>query len=286
MILQKEIIILAEQLGVAKSTVEKDWVLGHFIAAIYSQSELNECLVFKGGTCLKKCWIPDYRFSEDLDFTSINPEFILTRKHLQAITDYLLVNEGIQTHIESIHPLKFNDRLTGYEAKIKYWGADHPANAAPPVPERWSTSIKIEIILYETLLFPVARRAISHHYSDQIKLTQDLVPCYAIEEILAEKIRALIQRSYSAPRDLYDIWYLTRIFPNLDYKAIREAFHKKMHYKNLEYIGIHQLIDSSKDKVLMTAWNSSLGHQISGGKLPEFEKVKSELLTVLKMILE
>ena len=68
--------------------------------------------------------------------------------------------------------------------------------------------------------------------------------------------------------------------------TIREAFHKKMQYKNLEYIGIHQLIGSSKDKVLMTAWKSSLGHQISGGKLPEFEKVKSELLTVLKMILE
>lgn len=61
MILQKEIIILAEQLGVAKSTIEKDWVLGHFIAAIYAHPELAESLVFKGGTCLKKCWIPDYR---------------------------------------------------------------------------------------------------------------------------------------------------------------------------------------------------------------------------------
>jgi predicted nucleotidyltransferase component of viral defense system len=147
MILQKEIITLAEQLGVAKSMVEKDWVLGHFIAAIYSQPELSECLVFKGGTCLKKCWIPDYRFSEDLDFTSINPEFILTRKHVKAITDYLWLNERIQTHLESISSLKFNDQLTGYEAKIKYWGADHPANAAPPVHERWSTSIKIKIIL-------------------------------------------------------------------------------------------------------------------------------------------
>jgi len=68
--------------------------------------------------------------------------------------------------------------------------------------------------------------------------------------------------------------------------TIREAFHKKMQYKNLEYIGIHQLIDSSKDKVLMTAWKSSLGHQITSGRLPEFEKVKVELLTVLKIILE
>jgi len=286
MILQKEIITVAERLGIAKSTVEKDWVLGHFITATYSQSALREVLVFKGGTCLKKCWIPDYRFSEDLDFTSIDPEFIFTRKHLREIGDYIWTTAGIPTHIESLRQLKFKDKLTGYEAKIKYWGADHPANAAPPDHERWSTSVKIEIILFETLLFPVAERAISHSYSDQVNLMQNSIPCYSIEEIIVEKIRALIQRSYSAPRDLYDLWYLTQKFVDLDYHEIRQAFHKKMHYKNLEYSGIHQLIDPGKDKVLTTAWNSSLGHQIPGGNFPEFEKVKDELLTVLKRILE
>jgi len=286
MILQKEIITVAERLGIAKSTVDKDWVLGHFITAIYTQSELRKVLVFKGGTCIKKCWIPDYRFSEDLDFTSTDPEFVFTRKHLKVIGDYLWTTAGIQTHIESLRQLKFKERLTGYEAKIKFWGADHPANAAPPEHQRWSTSIKIEIILYETLLFPVAERAISHPYSDHESLFQNSVPCYSIEEILAEKIRALIQRSYSAPRDIYDLWYLTNCFTDLDYTEIRKAFYKKMHYKNIEYTGIHQLIDPGKEKVLTTAWNSSLGHQLPGGNTPAFENVKEELLTVLKRILE
>ena len=86
MILQKEIATIAAQKGVVKSTIDKDWALGHFIDAILSIPELRQKLIFKGGTCLKKCYIPDYRFSEDIDFTSIDRDFILTRKHLDNKT--------------------------------------------------------------------------------------------------------------------------------------------------------------------------------------------------------
>ena len=54
MILQKEIATISEQLGVSKSVIDKDWMLGHFIAAIFNEPELKETLIFKGGTCLKK----------------------------------------------------------------------------------------------------------------------------------------------------------------------------------------------------------------------------------------
>ena len=42
MILQKEIATLALQKGVVKSTLEKDWALGHFIDAIFSLPELRQ----------------------------------------------------------------------------------------------------------------------------------------------------------------------------------------------------------------------------------------------------
>jgi predicted nucleotidyltransferase component of viral defense system len=51
------------------------------------------------------------------------------------------------------------------------------------------------------------------------------MPRYKIEEVLSEKIRALIQRSYTAPIDYYDIWYLSNNFPNLNWKIIIEAFY-------------------------------------------------------------
>ena len=283
MILQKEIATISEQLGVSKSVIDKDWILGHFIAAIFNEPELKETLIFKGGTCLKKCWFEEYRFSEDLDFTSKSQELELTQQHLKFITKYVEDNTEVKTHIVSLKPLKFKDRLTGYEAIIKFWGADHPRNIMPPTPDRWQTKIKIEIILYEEMIFDVSQQKVTHPYSDTLKL-ETTIPCYKIEEVLAEKLRALIQRSYTAPRDYYDIWYLSNNFPDLDWKSIVVAFHKKMKFKNLEFTGIEQLINPKSDKALKVAWKNSLGHQIQQDKLPDYEIVRSNLLDLFEII--
>lgn len=283
MILQKEIATISEQLGVSKSVIDKDWMLGHFIAAIFNEPELKETLIFKGGTCLKKCWFEEYRFSEDLDFTSKSQELELTQQHLKFITKYVEDNTEVKTHIVSLKPLKFKDRLTGYEAIIKFWGADHPRNIMPPTPDRWQTKIKIEIILYEEMIFDVSQQKVTHPYSDTLKL-ETTIPCYKIEEVLAEKLRALIQRSYTAPRDYYDIWYLSNNFPDLDWESIVVAFHKKMRFKNLEFTGIEQLINPKSDKALKGAWKNSLGHQIQQDKLPDYEIVRSNLLDLFEII--
>jgi len=54
MILQREIAAIAQEKNVAKLTIDKDWVLGHFLDAIFSINELKDNLIFKGGTCIKK----------------------------------------------------------------------------------------------------------------------------------------------------------------------------------------------------------------------------------------
>jgi predicted nucleotidyltransferase component of viral defense system len=284
MILQKEIVGIAAQKGVVKSTIDKDWALGHFIDAIFSIPELKQKLIFKGGTCLKKCYIPDYRFSEDIDFTSIDKDFILTRKHLDNISTLLKQRVEMPTHFESLKELKYKDKLTGYEAIIKFWGSDHPRNEPPPPPQRWQTKVKIEIILYELILFAVSKRDVVHSYSNKLTENALQVPCYSIEEVLAEKMRSLIQRSYTAPRDIYDIWNLSKHFPELEYKPIVNAFHKKLAFKGHSFSGIEQLINSENDKHLKAAWKNSLAHQITG-ELPDFETVKNELLVLFKKIL-
>lgn len=284
MILQKEIVAVAAQKGVVKSTIDKDWALSHFIDAIYSIPELRQKLIFKGGTCLKKCYIPDYRFSEDLDFTSIDKDFIHTRNHLENILALLKQRIEIPTHIESLKELIFEDKLMGYEAIIKFWGSDHKRNEPPPSPQRWLTKVKIEIILYELVLFPVSKRDVIHNYSDKLTDNALQIPCYSIEEMVAEKMRSLIQRSYTAPRDFYDIWYLSKHFPKLGYQPIVDAFHKKLAFKGHAFTGVEQLINPENDKHLKSAWKNSLAHQITG-ELPDFETVKNELLVLFKKIL-
>jgi predicted nucleotidyltransferase component of viral defense system len=52
--------------------IEKDYVLGWMLAAIAAEPALVDTWIFKGGTCLRKCYYETYRFSEDLDFTVID----------------------------------------------------------------------------------------------------------------------------------------------------------------------------------------------------------------------
>ncbi len=282
MILQKEIITIAEQKGVLKSTIDKDWVLGHFLAAIYAEPQLRETLIFKGGTCLKKCWFPDYRFSEDLDFTSKVADFELKQGHLDFLGWHVKEHANILSHVESVSPLMFKDKLTGYEAVIRFWGSDHSRNELPPPPDRWHTKIKVEVTLYEQLIFPQTDRELIHPYSDQVTVNPNAIPCYVIEEMLSEKLRALIQRSYTAPRDYYDIWYLSNTIKDLNWSKIIEAFHAKMKFKGHVFTGIEQFINDDHDKKLKDAWKNSLGHQINLTLLPDYEEVKTNLKLLFK----
>lgn len=282
MILKKEIEKIAEQKGVAKTTIDKDWVLGHFVDAMFSIPECLDKLIFKGGTCLKKCYFEDYRFSEDLDFTAVDPDFLLDKKLLDKIVKLVSERTEIPLYVQELKQLKFKDKPTGFAANVKFWGADHPRNQAPAPPQRWQTSIKIEIILYEEMIFPPENRKVHHAYSDQLSNTANSVPCYALQEVLAEKLRALIQRSYTAPRDFYDIWYMSQNVADLNWPEIVEAFHQKMKFKGLEFTGINQMINEENDKRLQSAWKNSLGHQIAGDRLPEYREIKASLEELLQ----
>jgi predicted nucleotidyltransferase component of viral defense system len=284
MLLKREIEKLAEANNVAKSTIDKDWVLGHFIDAIFSIPKCREALIFKGGTCLRKCYFVDYRFSEDLDFTSTDQNFVLDKRLLKEILDLITGRTEIPLHIQEISELRFNDQLTGYKAIVKFWGADHARNQLPPAPERWTTSVKIEIILYEQMVFPTEPREVHHLYSDKLSDEPLVVPCYSIHEVLAEKLRALIQRSYTAPRDFYDIWFLSKNTHGIDWGKVTSAFDKKMKYKGLKFAGTDQMINADTEKRLKAAWENSLGHQILEEHMADFDEVKRGVVKLLNEI--
>jgi len=74
MIPQRDLSLLSNRLArrggrrIPEAVLEKDYCLSWFLVGL-SATPLKDILVFKGGTAIKKCYIPDYRFSEDLDFT-------------------------------------------------------------------------------------------------------------------------------------------------------------------------------------------------------------------------
>ena len=69
MIKKTELLKIQKTITLPLSTIEKDYALSLLIWAISQNKNLKNEWIFKGGTCLKKCYFGNYRFSEDLDYT-------------------------------------------------------------------------------------------------------------------------------------------------------------------------------------------------------------------------
>jgi len=77
-------------------TIEKDYVLSWVLIGI-AKSKIYEILSFKGGTALKKFYFPNYRFSEDLDFTLLkNISIEDLNKMLQEVYAVVLDSSNIE----------------------------------------------------------------------------------------------------------------------------------------------------------------------------------------------
>lgn len=237
MILQREITDKAKEWEVPPATVEKDYVLGHFLSVFIEHHK--ERLVFKGGTCLRKCYIENYRFSEDLDFTALETNVELKQKSIEQVAKTVENRTGIQFFVEEIKPIVFEDSPKGFQVYIKYWGANHSKNQRPLPHNRWHTKIKLEVSTDEIILFPINEQKIIHLYSDELTGEKQSA-CYSLNEIITEKLRALKQRSYTAPRDFYDLYFLTQDLTKVDWQNLIPVFLKKMAHKNIAY-------NSSKD---------------------------------------
>ncbi len=282
MILKSEIGRNAQEWNVPPMTVDKDWALGHFLCAFFLESDHLQTLMFKGGTCLRKCYFPGYRFSEDLDFTAINLEYRLTDAMLKSTIERATDHSGILFHAEPVKEMIHKDERAGDQVRIRFWGANHRKDTPPPAdPGRWHDSIKLEITNYEQIVFEPVHRQIYHEYSDHLSDSDIRVPCYDLREAMAEKIRALIQRSYTAPRDFYDIWMLKDHFNDVDWISINQAFHQKMDFKGHTYHGVNQLINDTSIDHVTRSWDQSLAHQIPSVNAPNVIVVFEVLRTLL-----
>ena len=99
MIGRQEILEFAREVGLDPNVVEKDYVLGWMLAGISRHPRTRDTWMFKGGTCLKKCYFETYRFSEDLDFTLVDAsqvEEAVLRQLFSEITQWVYDESGIE----------------------------------------------------------------------------------------------------------------------------------------------------------------------------------------------
>jgi predicted nucleotidyltransferase component of viral defense system len=206
MIAEAELRRRAAHWGVDPMVADLDYSLGWFLAAITRARSPAGLWLFKGGTCLRKCYFEDYRFSEDLDFTAtayISPEALLD--WVERASHWATDHDGPDFAAAPARLEVIEDEYgsESYQVRVYYRG-----------PLRWGGSpraIRLDVTRDEQVLWPPAPRRLSHPYSNAEDLGQVELACYALEEILAEKVRAVAgQRRFAISRDLYDIYRLVQ----------------------------------------------------------------------------
>src|SRR5260370_40016263 len=70
MIADQEIEQKAREFSIGPPDVEKDYVYGWLLKAIYARPQLASRLVLKGGQAIRKAYLGETRFSKDLDFSA------------------------------------------------------------------------------------------------------------------------------------------------------------------------------------------------------------------------
>ncbi len=278
----KEIQNIAKKLQMDEAVIDKDWILGHFLNAMFSFSDVSENFVFKGGTCLRKIYFKDYRFSEDLDFTLFDKSFVIDDAFLKKIIKEAERNSGAKFHLKDVKQQIHEDIPQGYEVTILFWGAFHKPNQRVLPFNRWQTKIKLDISFSERLIMKPERRPILHPYSDKEKI-RNKVPVYPLNEIVAEKLRSLMQRN--RPRDIYDLYYLADIISPEHYSLILSLLKQKSESKKIDCCAYDNLVNEKKYKSNKRAWESSLAYHLPKGKLVDYDTAYSIVGQFVKNIL-
>jgi len=266
-----------KRLGLPWEVLERDYLLSWVLAGIAHVEALRDTLVFKGGTALKKCYFGDYRFSEDLDFTAIGApthaamEDALKEacsRAMKLLDPYAPVEILCERHVErDLHP-------GGQEAfDIR---AQFPWHRQP------QTRVMVEVAVDETLLKPYTRRPVLHGYDEPLE-AQVLV--YSLEEIVAEKLRAILQHARalenrgwvrSRARDYYDLWRILGAYGNsLETSGFGAFLRAKCSIREVTFTGPEDFFPEAMLSFVEKTWKQWLGPVVPG--LPSYQRVIQQL---------
>jgi len=265
LITHADIVERVTEWGLREDVIEKDYVLGWLLWGIGTDPELGQHWVFKGGTCLKKCYVETYRFSEDLDFTVL-PGGAATADEIVPRLTTILDRVGEESGIDfSTQAPRLRERRPGsIEGRVYYRGPRRSPVLA---------SVKLDVTALEVVARPPVLRQVWHPYPDEFP-TEGTVRCYSFEEVFAEKIRAMGERG--RPRDLYDI---VTLYWRHDLQArpdlIREVLAEKCRTKGVPVPTHESILAAASIAELRSEWENMLGHQLPA--LPSADVFLDEL---------
>ena len=212
-----------------KSLIEKDFLLQSIIKKLTEEVFFQQNFLFKGGTCLIKCYLGYYRFSEDLDFTWRNQQLWehktgkeIRKEISQVINDLsALICEVSSSLRLQFQPDKNDRRYMEFGAgniftTFKLWYHSAISNQ--------DEFIKIQINFVEVMKYNSQKRLVNclvegvnqkevrflfPEYANAISDKLE-IEAYDLREILIEKIRAILTRRTPKARDFFDVFLISQ----------------------------------------------------------------------------
>ncbi len=259
---------------VESGIVEKDYVLSKALSALSGLDELQNSLVFKGGTALKKCYYPDWRYSEDLDFTATRP---ITSEAVRTLFEQVTTEVG-DVFGMSMRVIEYSQYPRGaaesVSAQLKL-GYDGPLRKT----SGFKNNVRVDIAFSERLVKDPVRKPLIPTYPDDPATTLQV---YALEEIVAEKLRSILQRGKS--RDYYDVWVLLKQYKkDIVVDEVLSILQKKCKFKGMTDPSVADFFSPDRVNEAAPFWERGLAHQVD--QLPAFDSVVSELRGIITQIL-
>jgi len=218
--------------------VEKDLILHQMLLDLSKNRFFSENFVFKGGTCLIKCYLGYFRFSEDIDFTWKQQEVFEgksqkeIRRYLSNVIDTLggvfeeiAAKRGLDFKCEK-HNRTYVELGGGNKTcTFKVWYESDILNHR--------SFVKVQINFVEKLHFAIRKEELKSLLSKEQEDLETLFPeykeyvqtipfdVYDIREILSEKVRAILTREGVKAHDFLDVYLVCKEF-GIDLEDVRE----------------------------------------------------------------
>ena len=275
----------ADQARLGQLVAERDYAQSYVLLGLVAQPELRETLVLKGGTALRKVHLGGYRFSEDLDFSTVTPP--AGPEVERAVRAAAASGQAAARQFGDI-----SMSVTRYEERVPHPGGQDafvvrvqfPWQREPIVP------IKIEITHDEPVLLSAPPLRVLHGYGEPFDVA---VRTYALEEIVAEKLRSTRQTqarlaargwASSRARDFYDLWHLVRLPARIDWARVSAILPRKCAHRQVRIDSVADVFDPALIGEVRASWDRTLGPFVA--EIPDVEFVLEETRALLGALLE
>jgi hypothetical protein len=159
----------------------------------------------------------------------------------------------------------------------------HRANGAARVRARFVGPLQhpnrllLDITLDEPVLLPPERRRV---VTGLFSAPRPFVLAYALGEILAEKMRSILQRGKA--RDYYDVWRLLREKAGVfDRQAVLQVLNEKCQHKGLPAPSVKAFLSPISLEAASAFWSQDLIGQVPAEDLPSWDRVMADLSQLL-----